>query len=286
MSALSINSSVIINHAQDNNNIENNYLTSEDQIELNDMEQTDFCQQLIQNLICKSFIPEGITPPSFIRLPDLNYHKIASSEYWALLVKQQYEIQGVFNTLDENLKALTGSAEVSVTMHYYNAANSSLVLREGDLIFFDIWNILHKDDYGKLYEELNSQFGGFTKKVKERYNTLKKVYIILACRVLQDLKFEERRDLLKPFKVMEGETEICEVVFLGEAKFEVDELYKKVTDLPDINQKTLIEDYFKIKENYVNLKQNVVNRKRDLDTMLEKSQLCEEIKEALKQLLV
>ena len=68
---------------------------------------------------------------------------------------------------------------------------------------------------------------------------------------------------------MEGETEICEVVFVGEAKFEVDELYKKVTGLPDIKQKTLIESYFKIQENYVNLK-------RGLNTMLEQSELCEE----------
>ena len=185
MNTLSINSRVIINHSKDVNNIEDNYLSSEDQIESDDMDPISFPQELIQNFISKALSPEGMTPPSFIRLPRLNYCKIAHLEYWALLV-EEYEIQRVFNTLDENLKAFTGSAEASVTMHYYDAANSSLILKEGDLIYFDIWNAIHKDRYGKLYKEFNSQFGAFTKKVKERFLSLKKFILFLPvafCRI-------------------------------------------------------------------------------------------------------
>ena len=154
-------------------------------------------------------------------MPELTYYDSSHKEYWALL-KKRYQLQKLSKKLKKNLSRFAKSNDASITMSYYDEAQSNLVLEERGVIYFDIWNSLYR-----------------------------------------------------PFSV----DKICDVVFLGESQFNLDELYKKITALPDVNQKTLIENYLRIKEDNLQLRRSL----RKILEIVPDSQ--KELKECVQKLL-
>ena len=145
-------------------------------------------------------------------------------------------------------------------MNYYAQANQYFVLEKDTVIFFDLWEFLTAESNAKIYNTFSSDFKNFAKKMTEEFPMVKQIFIILAYPTLRLPSHQQRSEMFKSFTVNNEQGQaICDVTFLGEAEFHIDQLYQQIMGLPDTTLMTLAQTYLDMKQDVEILKKAYPN---------------------------